>query len=40
MPAVDQIELGDGDVERIDALDRGEPGRIPPHPDKFAYVPA
>jgi 2,5-diketo-D-gluconate reductase A len=29
-----------GDREAIDALDRGEAGRIGAHPDAFAYVPA
>jgi 2,5-diketo-D-gluconate reductase A len=33
------FELGDDDVERIDALDRGEAGRTGPHPDTFAMVP-
>ena len=33
------FELEPADVERIDALDRGEDGRIGPHPDRFAYVP-
>ena len=28
------------DIEAIDALDRGEAGRIGPNPDAFAYVPA
>jgi 2,5-diketo-D-gluconate reductase A len=27
------------DVERIDALDQGEAGRVGPHPDRFAFVP-
>ena len=31
--------LADEDVAAIDALDRGEGGRIGPHPDRFAYVP-
>ncbi len=30
------FELDPGDVERIDALDRGEQGRTGPHPDSFA----
>jgi 2,5-diketo-D-gluconate reductase A len=33
------FELEDDDVERIDALDRGEAGRTGPHPDTFAMVP-
>jgi 2,5-diketo-D-gluconate reductase A len=33
------FELDDGDVERIDALDRGEDGRTGPHPDTMAHVP-
>jgi 2,5-diketo-D-gluconate reductase A len=33
------FELEPADAERIDALDRGESGRIGPHPDRFAYVP-
>ena len=34
------FELEPGDVEAIDALDDGEPGRIGPNPDTFAYIPA
>jgi 2,5-diketo-D-gluconate reductase A len=34
------FELGPGDSEKIDALDRGEDGRTGPHPDSFAYVPS
>ena len=34
------FELDAGDVEAIDALDRGEDGRTGPHPDRFDYVPA
>ena len=34
------FELADGDMEQIDGLDRGEDGRIGPHPEVFAYVPA
>jgi 2,5-diketo-D-gluconate reductase A len=30
------FELSQEDVERIDALDRGEEGRTGPHPDRFA----
>ena len=30
------FELEAGDMERIDALDRGEDGRTGPHPDTFA----
>jgi 2,5-diketo-D-gluconate reductase A len=33
------FELSGEDVERIDALDGGEGGRIGPHPDRFAFVP-
>jgi 2,5-diketo-D-gluconate reductase A len=33
------FELEPDDVERIDALDRGEAGRTGPHPDRFDYVP-
>jgi 2,5-diketo-D-gluconate reductase A len=33
------FELDDGDVEQIDALDRGEAGRTGPNPDTMAYVP-
>jgi 2,5-diketo-D-gluconate reductase A len=33
------FQLETGDVGRIDALDRGEAGRIGPNPDTFAYVP-
>jgi 2,5-diketo-D-gluconate reductase A len=29
------FELSDDEVERIDGLDRGEPGRSGPHPDRF-----
>jgi 2,5-diketo-D-gluconate reductase A len=38
--AVFDFELEPGDVERIDALDEGEAGRIGPNPDLFAHVPA
>ena len=34
------FELGPGDGDKIDALDRGEAGRTGPHPDSFAYVPS
>ncbi len=34
------FELSDEQVERIDALDRGEDGRMGPHPQKFAYIPS
>ena len=34
------FELEPDDVERIDALDRGEAGRNGPNPDVFAYIPA
>jgi 2,5-diketo-D-gluconate reductase A len=33
------FQLEPDDVERIDALDRGEEGRDGPHPDRMAYVP-
>ena len=32
------FELEPGDAEAIDALDRGEPGRNGPHPDRFDYA--
>lgn len=32
------FELDSNDVARIDALDRGDAGRIGPHPDRFAYA--
>ena len=38
--AVFDFELDAGDVDAIDALDRGEDGRTGPHPDRFDYVPA
>jgi 2,5-diketo-D-gluconate reductase A len=28
------------DIEKIDALDNGEAGRVGPDPDRFAYIPA
>jgi 2,5-diketo-D-gluconate reductase A len=31
--------LATEDTERIDGLDRGEPGRTGPNPDTFAYIP-
>jgi 2,5-diketo-D-gluconate reductase A len=34
------FELEPAQLERIDALDQGEAGRIGPNPDVFAYVPA
>ena len=34
------FELEPEDVTRIDALDRGEAGRIGGHPDTFSYVPS
>jgi 2,5-diketo-D-gluconate reductase A len=37
--ALFDFELEAGDVESIDALDRGEDGRTGPRPDTFAYVP-
>ena len=33
------FELSDEEVEALTALDRGEPGRIGPNPDTFAYIP-
>jgi 2,5-diketo-D-gluconate reductase A len=33
------FQLGPGDIDAINALDRGEDGRTGPHPDRFAYVP-
>jgi 2,5-diketo-D-gluconate reductase A len=32
------FELDEGDLERIDDLDRGEGGRGGPHPDRFDYA--
>jgi 2,5-diketo-D-gluconate reductase A len=34
------FELGDGDVDAISALDRGEEGRRGPHPDEMAFIPS
>ena len=34
------FELSPDDVQRIDALDRGEAGRNGPNPDEFAYIPS
>ena len=33
------FELEEGEVEAIDALDKGEQGRTGPNPDRFAYIP-
>ena len=33
------FELEPDDVEKIDALDRGEEGRDGPHPDRMSYIP-
>lgn len=33
------FQLEPEDVERIDALERGEEGRDGPHPDRMAYIP-
>jgi len=33
------FQLEPGDVEKIDALGRGEAGRDGPNPDAFAYIP-
>ena len=37
--AIFDFELGQDDVAKIDALDRGEDGRTGPNPDVFDYVP-
>jgi 2,5-diketo-D-gluconate reductase A len=34
------FELSSDDVQRIEALDRGEDGRNGPNPDTFAYIPS
>jgi 2,5-diketo-D-gluconate reductase A len=34
-----EFELEPDDVERIEGLDRGEPGRTGPNPDTMAYIP-
>ncbi|MFZ0832900.1 MAG: aldo/keto reductase [Mycobacterium sp.] len=33
------FELGDDEIEAVSGLDRGENGRIGPHPDEFDFVP-
>jgi 2,5-diketo-D-gluconate reductase A len=33
------FELGSEEMDAISALDRGEDGRIGPHPDRFDYIP-
>ena len=33
------FELTDGDVEQLSALQRGEAGRLGPHPDTFDWIP-
>ena len=33
------FELSADEVASIDALDKGEAGRIGPHPDTFAWIP-
>jgi 2,5-diketo-D-gluconate reductase A len=38
--ALFDFELSSDDVQRIDALDKGEDGRNGPNPDTFAYVPS
>ena len=38
--ALFDFELDPDDVDRIDALDRGEAGRTGPHPEKFDLVPS
>jgi 2,5-diketo-D-gluconate reductase A len=37
--AVFDFDLSDDDITAIDALDRGEEGRIGPHPDRFDWIP-
>jgi 2,5-diketo-D-gluconate reductase A len=37
--AIFDFEIEAADLEQIDGLDRGEPGRIGPNPDQFSYVP-
>ena len=34
------FELSSEDMEEISALDRGEDGRVGPHPDRFEMVPS
>ncbi len=34
------FELGQGDMDAISALDKGEDGRTGPHPDTFDHVPS
>jgi 2,5-diketo-D-gluconate reductase A len=36
--AVFDFELSPSDVAAIDSLDRGEAGRIGPHPDTFDWM--
>jgi 2,5-diketo-D-gluconate reductase A len=38
--ALFDFQLERGEVDRIDALDRGEAGRTGPHPDRFDLVPS
>jgi 2,5-diketo-D-gluconate reductase A len=38
--ALFDFELDDGDVARIDGLDRGEEGRKGPHPERFDMIPS
>jgi 2,5-diketo-D-gluconate reductase A len=33
------FELADGDMEQLSALQRGEAGRLGPHPDTFDWIP-
>ena len=33
------FDLGDEEIEALTALDKGEPGRMGPNPDTFAYIP-
>jgi 2,5-diketo-D-gluconate reductase A len=37
--ALFDVELDADQVAKIDALDKGEPGRIGPNPDQMAYIP-
>lgn len=38
--ALFDFELDAHDIEVLESLDRGESGRVGPHPDTFAYVPS
>ena len=37
--AILDFELTDADLAAISALDRGEPGRTGPHPDRMDWIP-